>query len=91
MSRILQRRDGGAVRGDNSFVQAVRGKGIPWKGVIEKLKSALPDVVEGREEIAVTNVRRALDEVFGKSGWRTEQQPSKSQPGQMVRWVKTKS
>lgn len=79
----------GAIRqlsDDQTFVARIRRTGIPWRGVIEKLKEGLPQVMTDRETIAHQNVPRAMDEIFGDRAWATEKRPSKSRPGHTT-WI----
>jgi len=72
---------------NRTFVSRVRRGGIPWKGVIEKLKDGLPRVMTDRENIAHQNVPRAMSEIFGDGAWKTERRPSKSREGQFTLWI----
>jgi len=72
---------------DRSFRAAVKGSGITWKGVIEKLKAGLPEVMTDRDSIAHENVPRAMNEIFGVGGWKSERRPSKSREGQSTTWI----
>ncbi len=72
---------------DTSFTQSINSNGVPWMGVIQKLKAALPDVLHNREQVAADTVKRALDQIFGVDKWMTELRPSKSTPGKNTRWV----
>jgi hypothetical protein len=51
---------------------------MPWRGVQERLKEALPDVLSDRDKIAHGLVAKALTAVFGEQGtaWKTEKRAS---------------
>jgi DNA helicase HerA-like ATPase len=65
------------------------GRGMAWRGVLERLKSELPDVMSDRETVASGLVPKALDRVFGKEGdgWHTERRPARNRPGGLTTWV----
>ncbi len=73
-------------KSDAKFLERVR-RGIPWKGVVERLKEELPDVMSDQDKVAYDLVPTALNAVFGKEGWKTEKRPSKSKPGYFTTWV----
>ncbi len=72
---------------DGEFLARVRSSGLPWRGVLERLKKELPDVMSDRDAVAFGLVTRALDSAYGSGGWRTEKRPSKSKEGGMTTWV----
>lgn len=82
-----------AFTADADFLKRVRGSGMPWKGVLERLKEELPDVMSDRDKVAFSLVPRALTSVFGEQeqGWMTEKRPSKSRSGGFTTWVVVKS
>ena len=63
---------------------------MPWRGVQEKLKEALPEHVSDRNNIAYKLVPKAMNTVVGKqnTAWKTEKRPSKTGNGQTT-WVVT--
>ena len=65
---------------DPLFINRIRTSGIPWMGIIDALEKALPDVLDGRNEIARHLVSQFLTETFGEQGkgWGTEKRPKKS-------------
>ena len=75
------------LKNDPTFESTVRSRGIPWKGVMERLKEGLPEVMTDRDQVAYQHVKRAMDDVFGAGGWRTEKRPSKSRPGHHTTWI----
>jgi len=82
-----------AFTSDTDFLNRIRGSGMPWKGVLERLKEELPDVMSDRDKVAYSLVPRALTSVFGEQeqGWTTEKRPSKSRSGGFTTWVVVKS
>ena len=70
-----------------AFVEKVR-RGMPWRGVQERLKQALPDVLSDRDNIAYGLVPKAMDALFGhqETAWRTEKRPAKSGTGYTT-WI----
>ncbi len=77
-----------AFRSDGSFIEKLRRNGMPWRGVQERLKEALPDVLSDRDQIAYGLVPKAMNGVFGQqaSAWRTEKRPRKSGSGYTT-WI----
>ncbi len=69
------------------FIQKMQAGGLPWRGVQAKLEALLPDTMQDREKQAFNLVKLALDEIYGKNGWKTERRPSKSKPGGFTTWV----
>ena len=64
---------------------------MPWRGIVVKLEEAVSeDAVVNRNSWAYDLVPEALNEVFGKDGWDTEQRPRKSDPSRNTTWVKFK-
>ena len=74
---------------DKLLLDRIRGNGVPWRGVIESLEKALPDVLDDRNKIANDLVRQFMDELFGKGKWQTERRQSKSSTG-MTTWLISK-
>jgi len=77
-----------AFQADQQFLQRVRRFGMPWRGIQEQLKGALPEKLSNPDEIAYRLVPTALDATFGQQGvaWSTESRPSKSGTGKTT-WV----
>jgi hypothetical protein len=77
-----------AVRSDGQFIEKLRRNGMPWRGVLERLKEALPDVLSDRDKIAYGLVPKAMNAVFGKqdAAWRTEKRPARSGSG-FTTWI----
>ena len=79
-----------AFNSDKQFINKLQKYGVPWRGVQESLKEALPDNIENRDNIAYKLVPKAMDTVFGNqnTAWKTEKRSSKSGNGQTT-WVVT--
>jgi hypothetical protein len=79
-----------AFNSDKQFINKLQKFGVPWRGVQEKLKEALPEHVSDRNNIAYKLVPKAMNTVFGKqnNAWKTEKRPSKNGNGQTT-WVVT--
>jgi hypothetical protein len=77
-----------ALRSDQQFVERLRRYGVPWRGVQERLKEELPDVLSDRDKIAYGLLPKAMDAVFGpqQKGWKTEKRPSKTGRGHTT-WI----
>ena len=77
-----------ALQVDRQFLDALRQRGLPWRGVQEQIKENLPDTIADRDRIAYALVPKAMDAVFGKqgSGWKTERRRSKSNNGKTT-WI----
>ena len=75
-------------KADAEFLDRMRKFGVPWRGVQEQLKNALPDVLSDRDQIAYRLVPKAMTAVFGEqdTGWKTEKKPAKSGSG-FTTWV----
>ena len=71
---------------DKVLLDRIRGNGLPWRGVVEALETALPDVLDDRNKIAYDLVRQFMDELFGVDKWQTERRPSKTSSGTTT-WV----
>lgn len=63
---------------------------MPYKGVMETLKSFLPADFEDADNFVYNSLPLVLDGVFGKGGWSRENKPSKSKPDTTTVWVKAK-
>jgi hypothetical protein len=77
-----------AFKSDGQFVDKLRSDGKPWRGVQERLKEELPDLLSDRDKIAYGLVPKAMDAVFGRQGvkWKTERRPAKSGGG-LTTWI----
>jgi hypothetical protein len=71
---------------DKALLDRIRNNGIPWKGVLDPLQQALPDVLNDRNKIAHGLVPEFMDEIFGQGRWQTERRPSKSSSGTTT-WI----
>jgi len=73
---------------DEQFINKLQKYGVPWRGVQEKLKEALPEHVSDRNNIAYKLVPKVINAVFGKqnTAWKTEKRPSKSGNG-FTTWI----
>jgi hypothetical protein len=71
---------------DNTLIDRIRTNGIPWRGVVDTLEDALPDVLNDRNKIAYDLVREFMNDVFGADKWQTERRPSKSGSGTTT-WI----
>ncbi len=73
---------------DKQFLDRLRKSGVPWRGVQERLKEALPDVLSDRDQIAYGLVSKAMAAMFGQqnSAWRTEKRPSRGGSG-FTTWI----
>lgn len=76
------------LKNDHLFITELRQKGKPWMGVKVFLRDSLPDVIDAheRDEIAQKLVSRAMNEIFGDSGWKTDKRDKKSGPG-LTTWI----
>ncbi len=74
---------------DGVLLERIRSTGWTWKGILDALEHALPDVLDDRNKIAFELVRQFMDEVFGANKWQTERRPSKSSSGTTT-WVVVK-
>ncbi len=71
---------------NKTVTDRIRASGMTWKGIMEALEQALPDVLDERDKIAYDLVREFMNEVFEEGKWQTERRQSKSGPG-MTTWV----
>jgi hypothetical protein len=73
---------------DKAFIARIQAKGIPWRGIVDALEKALPEILVDRNKIAYDLVIRFLNETFGEQGkgWYIENRSSKSGPG-TTKWV----
>ena len=77
-----------AFEADQAFLERLQRHGMPWRGVQERLKEALPQDMARRDHIAYGLVPAAMNAVFGQQSarWDTEKRPSKSGSGQTT-WI----
>ena len=77
-----------AFENDSTFLARLRSSGVPWRGVQEQLKKAIPEVLSDRSDLAYNLVPRVMDKVFGQqnTGWHTEKRPAKSGGGSTT-WI----
>jgi DNA helicase HerA-like ATPase len=77
-----------AFRSDGQLLDRLRRYGVPWRGVQERLKEGLPDLLSDRDRIAYGLVPKAMNAVFGQqeTAWKTERRPSKSGSGHTT-WI----
>lgn len=75
-------------KADKAFLERLRKYGMPWRGVQERLKEVLPDVLSDRDKIAYGLVPKAMNMVFGQqdAAWKTERRPAKSGRG-FTTWI----
>jgi hypothetical protein len=66
---------------DKALVDRLNRSGVPWRGVLEALAGALPDILNDRNALAHNLVPSFMDEVFGVDRWKTESRPKKSGTG----------
>jgi hypothetical protein len=71
---------------DKVLLDRIRGNGLPWRGVVESLENALPDILDDRIKIAYDLVREFMNKAIGVGKWQTERRQSKSTSG-MTNWV----
>lgn len=65
------------VRADADLVKSLESGNATWGVVWYKLKDALPDTIEDRDELANQLVPEFLDGLFGKGEWHTEKRMTK--------------
>jgi len=77
-----------ALGADQQLINKLQNNGVPWRGVQECLKEALPKHLDGCNGIAYRLVPKAMDIVFGEQNiaWKTEKRPSKSGKGHTT-WI----
>ena len=75
---------------DEQLINKLQNNGVPWRGVQERLKDALPEDLDNRNNVAFKLVPKAMDIVFGEQNivWKTEKRPSKSGKGETT-WIVT--
>lgn len=77
-----------ALRSNGEVMGQLKGRGIPWGGLLRKLAENLPDTLEDRSDIAYYLVAEALERIFGPrdEAWHTFKQVSIN--GKQVTWIK---
>jgi hypothetical protein len=77
-----------AVQLDRRFIEMLRRRGIPWRGVQERIREALPYDLSNRDQVAFRLVPAAMNMVFGQQriAWKTEKRPSRSGRGETT-WI----
>jgi len=73
---------------DEQLLSKLQNYGVPWRGVQERIKEALPEQLNDRNNIAYRLVPKAMNIVFGKqnTAWKTEKRPSKGGKGSTT-WI----
>lgn len=79
------------VRAERATLDRLRDYGLPWRALLEKIKSGLPaDIIDEseRDRIAYNAVAGFMTETFGPQdvAWHVDRRPSKSGPG-LTSWV----
>lgn len=77
-----------AVKEDQDFWKQFNGSGITWGVLKYKLKAALAETIEGRDEMAYQMVPEAMVVIVGKQDetWHTEKRPTKASGKDKV-WI----
>ena len=75
-------------KSDKKFHDELRTRGIPWRGVKEKILTFLPEILDDRDNMAYNLVAEAMTATFGKqgTGWKTDRRDAKSSRGYTT-WV----
>lgn len=73
---------------DQSLLSRLEISGVPWIGVQECLKDALPRDLRNRNNVAYSLVPRVMNAAFGpqNKAWETEKRPAKSGSGETT-WI----
>ncbi|HVX49348.1 MAG TPA: DUF87 domain-containing protein [Chitinophagaceae bacterium] len=74
---------------DDVFLNEIKTKGKPWKGIMVYLNGKMPKSIEPseRETLVYENMKYLLNSILGDNIWETEKKDSKSNPGQKTSWV----
>ncbi|WP_245629570.1 hypothetical protein [Alicyclobacillus sendaiensis] len=72
---------------DEAFMNRMRSTGDTWINVRNRIEQLLPDLVVNTAERAHQLVSSAMNELFGKNGWKTESRPQKKNPERSVTWI----
>ena len=77
-----------ALRSDPDFKSSMDGDGMTWGVAKYKLKAALPDTIEDKDELAYDMIPEAMNELLGPQGqgWHTERKLVKS-AGKEKPWI----
>ncbi len=77
-----------AFQSDRQLLNRLKSSGVPWRGIQERLKEALPPKLPDLDTTAYRLVPKAMQSAFGEQGvaWHTESRPSKSGKGRTT-WV----
>jgi uncharacterized protein len=77
-----------SLRSDRETKSKLQSSGLPWRAVLEVLKSALPEKLDDRDRFAHNLVPKALNLIFGPQGkgWESYKHPSTGKT-----WVRLKS
>ena len=80
-----------AFRADQHFLERLQQKGMPWRGVQERLKEELPHHLPDLDHIAYGLVPKAMNITFGQqeAAGGTEKRPSKMGTG-FTTWIVVK-
>ena len=73
---------------DSGFINSLKSRGKPWRGVQERLKEELPKNLNERDDIAFNLVPKAMIKIFGEQDneWKTEKRPAKIGNG-FTTWI----
>jgi hypothetical protein len=77
-----------ALRSNSDVMGQIRGRGIPWGGLLRKLAENLPDTLEDRSDVAYSLVKEALEQICGpeNEAWHSFKRASGN--GKQITWVK---
>ena len=80
-----------AVKNDAEFFQRLSTEGMHWRGVVQKIEEALPDVLDQQEKnrLAYSLVPTVLNNLLGEQnvGWKNESRPSRGSEKKPVTWI----
>lgn len=76
------------LRNDQGFNNSLSENGIPWGIVIQKLKEALPETIQDRDDFAHSIVVEAMEAIVGAQNiaWHTIRRTAKSS-GKEMTWI----
>ena len=76
------------LRGDKGFHENLERNGIPWGIVIQKLKDAMPETIQDRDDFAHNIVAEAMESIVGEKdiAWHTVRRAAKS-TGREMTWI----
>jgi hypothetical protein len=77
-----------AFSSDQQLLGKLQHHGVPWRGIQERLKEALPYDLPDLDSVAYKLVPKALNTILGPQGtaWKTQKKPSKSGNGSTT-WI----